>query len=84
MSAGLPVLASDMPLWKEIINDAGVGLTANPAEPAALAQALQWMVEHPDECEAMGKKGITKVREQYNWDIESARLLQLYRNILGK
>ena len=83
MSAGLPVLASDMPLWKKIIDEAGVGVTANPSDPAALADAMRWMVDHPGECECMGKKGAVLVREQYNWDIESKRLLSLYSRILG-
>lgn len=83
MSAGLPTLASDIPLWKQIIAADGVGRVANPSDPAAFAAALRWMVENPVECERMGATGARLVRERYNWDIEAGRLLDLYARILG-
>lgn len=84
MSAGLPTLASDIPLWKKIIEEDGVGRVANPGDPVAFAQALRWMMEHPAECERMGRTGSALVRDRYNWDIEARQLLGLYRKILGE
>lgn len=82
MSAGLPTLASDIPLWKKIIEEDGVGRVANPKDPAAFAAALGWMMTHPDECERMGRTGTALVHDRYNWDIEAAQLLGLYKRIL--
>lgn len=82
MSAGLPTLASDLPLWREIIERAGVGRLADPNNPVEFAQALAWMVQHPDECESMGRRGATLVVEKYNWEVECRDMVRLYRQIL--
>ena len=82
MSAGLPVLATDMPYWKQIIEKSGVGLTVDPKDTAALAGKLQWMIEHPEECQRMGATGFRLVHEKFNWGPEGARIIGLYEGLL--
>lgn len=81
MAAGLPVIASNFPLWKEIIVGNQCGLCVDPLDPQAIAQAIDYLVTHPVEAEQMGRNGQKAVHEKYNWDIEEAKLLQLYRLI---
>jgi glycosyltransferase involved in cell wall biosynthesis len=78
MSAGLPVIASDFPLWRSIINDAGCGLLVDPLDPAAIAAAIDWVIEHPDGARAMGDRGRRAVLERYNWAREAEKLVALY------
>ena len=82
MAAGLPVIASDFPLWREIVEGAGCGLLVDPQDPAAIAAAISWVASHPDEAEAMGRRGRQAVEEKYNWEQESAKLIQLYERLL--
>jgi glycosyltransferase involved in cell wall biosynthesis len=82
MSAGLPVIASDFPLWREIIAGAECGLLVDPLDPRAIAIALRWMLEHPLEAEIMGKKGQEAVQKIYNWERESPQLVGLYNKLL--
>lgn len=84
MSAGLPVIASDFPLWRRIIEKTGCGLVVDPNDPVAIADAMRWMIEHPDEACAMGRNGQKAVEEIYNWENESLKLLYLYNKILNK
>jgi glycosyltransferase involved in cell wall biosynthesis len=81
MSASLPVVASDFPLWREIIQGAECGLLVDPLKPAAIAEAMNYITEHPAEAAAMGRRGRLAVERQYNWEAEFPRLLKLYEDL---
>lgn len=82
MSAGLPVIASDFPLWREIVEGVGCGLLVNPLDHREIAEAIQYLLTHPKEAEEMGRRGRQAVQERYNWDIEKEKLLSLYRRLV--
>lgn len=83
MAAGLPVIASDFPLWREIVEGAGCGLLVDPKDPQAIAEAMQWILDHPEEAAAMGRRGRAAVEERYNWEAESEKLIALYRRLMS-
>jgi len=83
MSAGLPVIASDFPLWREIINDNECGLLVDPENPQAIADAIDTLVNNPETARRMGENGARAVREKYNWGIEEKKLLALYAELVG-
>lgn len=81
MAAGLPVIASGFPLWRNIVEGAGCGLLVDPEDPAAVAAAMQYLLDHPDEAEAMGRRGREAVLDRYTWDSEAGILLDFYARI---
>lgn len=81
MSAGVPVIGSNFPLWKQIIEGNQCGLCVDPLDPKAIAQAIDYLVTHPVEAEQMGRNGQKAVHEKYNWTIEEAKLLEFYNNL---
>ena len=82
MSAGIPVIASDFPLWREIIAGNNCGLLVDPLNPVAIAQAIDYLISHPKDAERMGRNGRRAVVDHYNWDNESQKLLAFYDAIL--
>lgn len=83
MAAGLPVIASDFPTWRSIIGDARCGLLVDPTQPAAIAEAITWILTHPEEAEAMGRRGQAAVASTFNWENEGQKLIALYERLLS-
>ena len=84
MAAGIPVIASNFKLWREIIEGAGCGICVNPRDPRVIGAAIQYLLKHPDEAEKLGKNGRKAVEKHYNWSIEERKLLDLYSAVLGR
>jgi glycosyltransferase involved in cell wall biosynthesis len=82
MSAGLPVIASDFPLWRDIVEQAQCGICVDPTSPVALADAVRWLIAHPGRAREMGENGRRAVSRTYNWEPESEKLIALYRRLL--
>jgi glycosyltransferase involved in cell wall biosynthesis len=83
MSAALPVIASDYPGWREIVDSCGCGLLVDPQSPEAIAEAMQWILDHPAESQAMGERGRQAILTRYNWEAEAKKLIDLYEQLTG-
>jgi glycosyltransferase involved in cell wall biosynthesis len=83
MAKGLPVVASDIPMWREIVEGAGAGLAVDPRDPAAIGRALARLLSSPDEAARMGQAGRAAAVARYSWDGEAAKLIGLYERVLG-
>lgn len=84
MAAGLPVLGPNFPAWREFLETHHCGLAVNPLEPAAIAQAMQYLLNHPAEAAEMGKCGRRAVVGRFNWSQEEDKLLHLYEEAARK
>jgi glycosyltransferase involved in cell wall biosynthesis len=82
MSADIPVIASDFPHWREIITSNQCGLLVDPLNPKKIAEAIDYLVMHPDEARRMGENGRKAVVERYNWQTEEQKLLAFYDELL--
>jgi glycosyltransferase involved in cell wall biosynthesis len=84
MSAGVPVIASHFPLWREIVEGNECGLCVDPLDPAAIAGAVNRLVEDPVLAQRMGENGRRAVMERYNWAAEEKKLLAFYDRLQGR
>ena len=82
MLVGLPVIASDFPLYREVVEPNRCGLIVAPDRPEQIAEAMTYLIEHPEEARAMGENGRRAVLERYNWERESRKLVRIYETIL--
>ena len=81
MCAGIPVIASDFPVFRSIVQGAKCGLLVDPLSPDQIAEAIQFLCTHPAEARAMGERGRLAVRSRYNWEHEEKSLLEVYGRI---
>lgn len=83
MAAGLPIVATDVPAWRRLIVDEGLGFCVDPEDPRAAAEAVRRLRESPREARAMGMRGRELVRRRYNWEGEGRRLVGYYNELVG-
>jgi len=81
MAAGIPFIASDFPRWREMVAKHDCGIVVDPLDPQAIADAMAWLLTHPGDAAAMGRRGRTAVESSYNWEAEAASLLAAYARL---
>ncbi len=81
MSAELPVLASDFPLWRQIVDGAQAGVCVDPQSPQSIAAGIRELVGDPAKVQRMGKAGRKAVLEKYNWPTEAEKLVNFYKEL---
>ena len=78
--AGLPIAAADLPDTARVVEDFGVGRVFSSDSPQDLARVVLEVLEDPDAYRAASRAAV----EHLTWEIESERLLALYRDVLGR
>lgn len=81
MAAGIPIIASDFPLWRSIVEAEQCGLCVNPQDPDEISKAIDFLIANPEKAKEMGENGRKAIIEKYNWDIEKKKLSHLYETL---
>ncbi len=81
MCAGVPVIASDFPVFRSIVEGAKCGILVDPLSAGQIADAVEYLYSHPEEAQAMGARGKLAVNSRYNWEHEELALLNVYRSV---
>jgi glycosyltransferase involved in cell wall biosynthesis len=80
MSSGLPVVASDLPVHREICRDAGIYFPR--FSPEGLAQRVLEVHQSPELAETLSRNGRTRARD-FSWGEHVERLLALAGGLAG-
>jgi glycosyltransferase involved in cell wall biosynthesis len=75
MAAGLPLLVSDRPDWRDMFAAPGYARACDPIDPDSIVDALLWFLDHPVERRAMGACGRAKIEADWNYDSAYATVL---------
>ena len=81
MAAGLPVVASDFPHVRDIVEGARCGVMADTRRPEAIADAIRRILSDPEEAAAMGARGRAAVADRYSWSASASVLREVYAAI---
>lgn len=83
MMGGIPIIASDFPFWRSILEGVDCAIYVDPLDPKAIANAMQWILDNPDEAKKMGEAGKKAVKDRFSWNNEADRLIAVYEELLG-
>jgi glycosyltransferase involved in cell wall biosynthesis len=81
MAAGIPVITSDFPRFRELIEAGGCGLCVSSCDTDAIAAAIDYLLANPQVAQAMGDRGKELVWSSYSWKSEEHALLRLYERV---
>lgn len=81
MAAGIPVIASDFPLWRSIVDSSACGLCVDPEKPEQIGQAIMQLSSNDAQALEMGRNGRRAIEEKYNWGVEEQKLLGFYARL---
>lgn len=84
MEAGLPVICSDFPIWREIVEGNNCGVVVPCDDMEAAVKAVQKILMAPKLAAQMGENGKRAVREKYNWQTEEKKLIEIYHKLKNK
>ncbi|MFC7440029.1 glycosyltransferase family 4 protein [Laceyella putida] len=84
MAAGLPLIATDFPMWREIVEKSGCGFTADALNPQDMAEKVTRILTDESLRKRMSEDGRKAHEEVYNWHVEERKLLALYAGLLAK
>jgi len=82
MMRGKPVIVSDCPPLKRVIEEGGAGLSFRYDSPSQLAERIIELYSNPDLREKVSRDGQKAFRDKFNWEQTSGQLKELYRSIL--
>lgn len=75
MAAGLALLVSDLPDWREMFVVPNYAHACDPEDAAAIADCLKWLHDHPSELEATSLRNRNKIEMDWNYDKQFAPIL---------
>ena len=82
--SGVPAIVYDVDGAKEVCIDGEVGRLVPPGDLAALRDAVQWMIDHPKERQAMGQRGRERCEDRFAAARMVKELETIYAQVLAQ
>lgn len=80
-AAGIPVVASDIPGYREVVQPGVDGLLVTPGDPRAWADALKKLSANPDTRAAMALEAARSAK-RFDWPVVAEEVLGAYRQAM--
>lgn len=77
MAAGIPIVASDIPGVRRLLQDSAILVSADAQK---FADAMAWLIEDKEKRYELVSKGLQKVKN-YDWDSITDKLLDIYKSL---
>ena len=83
MSCGVPVIATKVGAFEEIIQENQTGLLVAPGDASELSQAVKNALSNPDRLKIWSENARRRILKNFRLETEAQALNQLYRHLLN-
>jgi glycosyltransferase involved in cell wall biosynthesis len=84
LAAGRPIIMAMEGVIQQLVMNAQAGLCIPPGDPPAMAQAIQWLADHPEERQTMGLNGRKYVEENFDRTKLAEQLVGILENLVKR
>lgn len=81
LAAGLPVVVSDLPQLREVVNESGAGIALDTGDPTKIAAAIADLLADRVGLAERSRLARLAAEERYNWTVSERELLNVYRRL---
>lgn len=82
-ATGTPVIAADIGAIAEVVTDRQTGLHFTPADPASLADKVNWLISRSEARVTMRQKARQTFEENYTAQANYQQLIEIYSQVLN-
>lgn len=83
MAYGVPVVASNIPVVRELIDDNRTGFLVAPDRPELLGRKMRALLEQTETLKRIGLNGKDKIEKNYLWVYQEAKMKTMYQNLIN-
>lgn len=83
LAAGLPVIATDIPVFRQYLTDGKTAVLTEPGDPRALAEAMTAIIRDGERRTRLAAAG-PDVAARFTWDRTAAQHAEIYRRLAGE
>jgi glycosyltransferase involved in cell wall biosynthesis len=81
MAAGIPVIASNFELWKDIVGKHNCGICVDPLNVNEISKAVNYLLQNDELAKELGANGRKAVEKHYTWENEAEKLTAYYSSL---
>jgi glycosyltransferase involved in cell wall biosynthesis len=83
MALGLPIVASDIPALREVVEEGNNAMLVPPGDPRALADALRRMLDDPARAATFGERSLRIFEDRFTIERSAERMIRLCHEVAG-
>lgn len=81
MEAALPVIFSDVALYRKIVGKYKCGICVDPNDAHQIENAIKYLINNKKDAYQMGQNGRRAVIEEYNWEYQASQYIKTINSI---
>lgn len=83
MAYATPVVASNIPVVRELIVNNSTGFLVAPDRPELLGRKIRYLLEQPELCNTVSKNAEQEIKNNYLWEAQELKMKSIYKNLLS-